>query len=175
MSSQTVFRLTSQEGIDKIQAFKEPIPSAGRNEVLVKIRSVSLNYRDIAIANNTYPLKVKDGVVLGSDMAGEIVQIGSQVSGFSVGDHVTTPVTPGYLYGTVSSEDHFTSFGGGQDGMLQEHIILPVQALVKLPKSTLSFTQWAATNSTGVTVWNAFYGCNPLKPGDTVLVLGKAK
>lgn len=68
MTSQTVFRVALKDGIDGIQAFNEPIPKAGNYEVLVKIRSVALNYRDIAIASSKYPLPTRDQVIPTSDM-----------------------------------------------------------------------------------------------------------
>ncbi|CAO2649378.1 Nn.00g067630.m01.CDS01 [Neocucurbitaria sp. VM-36] len=88
---QTVFRVTLKDGIDGIQASKEPIPKAGNYEVLVKIRSVALNYRDIAIANSKYPLPTRDQVIPTFDMAGEIVEVGNFVDGLSVGDCVIPP------------------------------------------------------------------------------------
>lgn len=75
MSSQTVFRFTSRDGFEGLQEFKEPIPTVGKYEVLVKVRSVAINFRDIAIAKSAYPLPVKDHVIPCSDMAGEIVQV----------------------------------------------------------------------------------------------------
>ena len=68
MPSQTVFRIALKDGIDGIQGFSEPIPKAGNYEVLVKIRSVALNYRDVAIANSVYPLPTRDQVIPTSDM-----------------------------------------------------------------------------------------------------------
>ncbi|KAI0150190.1 hypothetical protein GGR57DRAFT_199637 [Xylariaceae sp. FL1272] len=58
--SQTVFRFTSRHGFDGLQSFQEPIPSPGLGEVLVKVRGIGLNYRDIAIAYSQYPFAVKD-------------------------------------------------------------------------------------------------------------------
>ncbi|CAJ2513015.1 Uu.00g011340.m01.CDS01 [Anthostomella pinea] len=152
MSSQTVFRLTPQNGFEALQAFQEPIPTVGKQEVLVKIRSVALNYRDIVIATAKYPVPVKDNVIPCSDMAGEVAQVSDGVTVLSVGDRVLAPVDPDFLYGP--SKGAGGAFGGGRDGVLT------------------AFTQWAALVGTGSTVWNAFYGNKPLKPGDTVLILG---
>lgn len=171
MSSQTVFRLTSRNGFQGLQAFKEPIPTAGKHEVIVKVRSVALNYRDIAIATSTYPLPVKDAVVPCSDMAGEIVEVGEAVQGWSVGDAVISPIDASLLYGPC--KDTTSTFGGAKDGMLREYIALPAHILIKLPKSSHDFKQWSALVGTGSTVWNTFYGNQTLKPGDTVLLLGE--
>ena len=171
MASQTVFRLTSGTGFSGLQAFTEPIPIPSKDEILVKIRGVALNYRDIAIATSTYPLPVKDNVILCSDMAGEVIGVGGLVKGFSIGDRVIAPINTSFLYGHV--EDNSETFGGEKDGALREYIALPAHAIIKLPPSAHSFQDWAALVGTGSTAWNAFYGNTPLKPGDTVLVLGK--
>jgi hypothetical protein len=173
MSSQTVFRVNLKDGIDGIQAFKEPIPKPGSYEVLIKIHSVALNYRDIAIASSTYPLQTRDQVIPTSDMAGEVVEVGKLVDGFSVGDSVIPPVSASYLYG--SFKEGVDAYGSVEDGMLREYVVLPAHILVKLPKSAVSFNQWATVGCTGATVWNAFYGNNALKPGDTVLLQGMSK
>jgi NADPH:quinone reductase-like Zn-dependent oxidoreductase len=49
MSSHTVLRLTARDSWRDIQKFEEPRPNVGKHEVLIKVRSVALNYRDIAI------------------------------------------------------------------------------------------------------------------------------
>ncbi|KAL7620385.1 hypothetical protein AAE478_009380 [Parahypoxylon ruwenzoriense] len=170
MSSQTVFRLISRDGFEGLQAFQEPIPAVGKDEVLVKVRSVALNYRDVAIATSSYPSPVKDRVVPCSDMAGEVVQVGALVDQFSVGDSVLSPVTASDLSAPPTSA--LDAFGGQHDGMLREYVALPACILIKLPKSSHSFAQWAALVGTGSTAWNAFYGGRPLKPGETVLFLG---
>ncbi|KPM42708.1 hypothetical protein AK830_g3871 [Neonectria ditissima] len=170
MASHTVFRLTSRDGFDGLQAFQEPIPTIGKYEVLVKVRSVALNYRDVAIANSTYPVFVKDQVVPCSDMAGEVTQVGDLVNNIAVGDSVISPVSSVFLYGCA--KDHENTLGGPADGVLREYIAFPAHAVIKLPKSSHSFSQWAALVTTGSTAWNALYGYESLKPGQTVLVLG---
>ncbi|KAN0110042.1 NAD(P)-binding protein [Hyaloscypha variabilis] len=170
MSSQTVFRLTLGTGLEGLQAFKETVPIPSKDEILIKIRSVALNYRDVAIATSSYPLPVKDNVILCSDMAGEVIQFGDHVTGFTIGDRVIAPINVSFLYGQC--RDHSQTFGGQTDGMLREYIALPAHAIIKLPKSGHDFEDWAAVIGTGSTVWNAFYGNTPLKPGDAVLVLG---
>lgn len=170
MSSHTVYRLSSRNGFDGIEAFQEPIPVITKHEVLIRVRGVALNYRDIATALGTLPLAIKDRVVPCSDMAGEIAQVGEGVEGFSIGDRVTCPVSPAVIYGPVKDENH--TLGGSIDGVLREYIVLPAIAVIKLPSSSHSFAEWSAVVTTASTVWNAFYGNAPLRPGQTVLVLG---
>lgn len=169
-TKQTVFRVSLEDGIDGIQPYQEPIPKPGHYEVLVKIRSIALNYRDIAIASSRYLLPTQDQVIPTSDMAGEVVEVGGLVDNFATGDWVVPPVSASYVYGPF--REGVDAYGSVVDGMLREYVVLPAHILIKVPKLTLSFTQWAAVVCTGATVWNAYYGNMPLKPGDTVLLQG---
>lgn len=174
MSTQTVLRLTAQDTWEKLAEYQESIPSASKHEVLIKIRSVALNFRDVAISTGKYPFTVKDQVVLGSDAAGDVVGVGEGVLGFSQGDKVIITFDPATLYGPMKSWT--TGLGGPVDGVLREYISVPAHAVVKLPEtSTLSYSQWASMVCTGATAWNSLYGIAPLKPGQTVLFQGKLR
>jgi len=171
MTTQTVYRLTLASGIDGLHSVKEPIPSPGPYEVLIRIHAVALNYRDIAIATGQYPLPAINNVVPTSDMAGEVLELGDKVSSLAVGDKVIPPVSSTYLYGKFKEGDD--AFGSQHDGMLRQYVVLPENILVKLPESNLGWDQWASVLGTGSTVWSAFYGKTILKPGDFVLIQGK--
>lgn len=171
MSTHTVFRLKHRNGFDGIEPRKEQLRSIDRHELLVKVRSVALNFRDIAIATSQYPFPVKDEVVPCSDMMGEVLQVGDSAQGFQPGDRIVVAFDPTALYGTIDSWDN--GLGGPRDGVLAEHIRIPYQAAVKLPVASLSDAQWASLVCTGVTAWNALFGNKALKPGQTVLFQGK--
>lgn len=180
MPDQTVFRwATPGTGIESLQEFREPIPRAGPDEVVVAVSGVGVNYRDIAIGSGTYPLFVKPDLVPTSDMAGRVVEVGSRAAGLlAVGDAVIAPPNTMLLYGTLTAEAADSTFGGPVDGVLQEYIALPAHALIKVPPPAqdaiqpLSLLQWASFPATGSTAWNALYGNIPLKPGMTVVLQG---
>lgn len=172
MSTHTALRLTARDSWKSIQEFQEPRPTVGKHELLIKVRSVALNYRDIAISTSTYPFPVKDQVVPGSDAAGDVIEIGGGVVAFAPGDKVVVAFDSVTLYGPIKSWK--TGLGGPVDGVLREYIAVPAQSVVKIPESsTLSYAQWASVVCTGVTAWNSLYGNLPLKPGQTVLFQGK--
>ncbi|KAF7589924.1 hypothetical protein BBP40_003504 [Aspergillus hancockii] len=170
MSTQTVLRLTGHDSWERLVEFKELAPSAGKHELLIKVRSVALNFRDIAISTGKYPFPVKDEVVPGSDVAGDIVGVGEGVQGFSKGDKVIATFDIATLYGPIRSWSN--GLGGPIDGVLREYVTIPAEAVVKLPESSLSYAQWASVVCTGTTAWNSLFGNIPLKPGNTVLFLG---
>lgn len=172
MTTHQALRLTARDSWESIQIFQEPRPVVGKHEVLIKVRSAALNFRDIAIATGKYPFPVKDQVVPGSDAAGDIVEVGEGVTGFANGDKVVAAFDLATLYGPMKSWHN--GQGGPIDGVLREYIAVPAQSVVTIPKSsTLSYAQWASVVCTGVTAWNSLYGNMPLKPGQTVLFQGK--
>lgn len=172
MTSQIVYRLVANNSFLDIKQFEEPVPTLAQNEVLVRIKAVALNYRDLVISDGTYPEPVKDQLVPCSDGAGEVVDIGAAVSGVKKGDRVIGNFNLTHLYGFQL--DRGQAQGGAVDGVLRQYIAIPEQAIAVVPKSAnLSFPEMASLVCAGVTAWNAFYGNIPLKPGQVVLFQGK--
>lgn len=89
-------------GVQSIFQITSPIPTPRAHEVLVRVHAVSLNYRDYGTASGVYPMDLKPNLVLGSDMAGEIVQVGEGVQGWKLGERVTANFDQGHLYGPAS-------------------------------------------------------------------------
>ena len=170
MSTQTVFRINKGTSYEDISVNKEEIPVPAANEVLIKVKAVSLNYRDIAISTGAYPFPVKRDVVPCSDASGEVVSFGHNVRGFEVGDKVVSNFDITNLYGP--QQDWEGGLGGPIDGVLREYVTLPYESVVKAPSSLkLSFELLASLVCTGTTAWNALYGNNQLKPGQITFCL----
>lgn len=172
MATQRVFRLSQRNSIQDLVEGTEPVPEPSPDQVLIHIRSVALNFRDFAVATGKYPFPVKDNVVPCSDLSGDVVKVGEHVDDFAKGDRVVAAFDLSTLYGPMKDWGH--SLGGMLDGALREFIVLPSSALVKIPAETkLSYSQLSALVCTGSTAWNSLYGNVALKPGQTVLFLGK--
>lgn len=170
-STITVFRHGERTTHHNLTRQTEPLPTLRDHEVLVEVRGVALNYRDLAVANSTYPFPVKDDVVPCSDGAGVITAVGSAVDGFAVGDRVITNFDLSNAYGP--QQDWVHSLGGCFDGVLREYVALPARSITRVPdECDLSFPQLASLVCTGVTAWNALFGLVPLRPGQTVLFQG---
>lgn len=134
MALQKVFRLPQRTSVHDLVVNDEPIPVPSPHEVLIKIRKVALNYRDIAVATSKYPFPVKDDVVPCSDFAGDVVSVGSQVEGFAQYDRVISSFDLNTPYGAMRDWNH--SLGGCVDGVLRQYIVLPSNALVKIPEGS---------------------------------------
>ncbi|KAI9273109.1 putative zinc-type alcohol dehydrogenase-like protein [Phascolomyces articulosus] len=170
LPKQTVYRSL---GIDYkgIKAGEEPIPDIDKHEILIKIKAVSLNYRDIAAADGTYGFPIKKGHVPCSDGAGEVVKVGSQVHNIQVGDRVVAAFDPTHFYGV--QRDWLHGHGAPVDGMLQQYKAVAAVGVIRLPKDThLSYAEAASLVCTGVTAWNCLYGGIPYVAGQSILLLG---
>ncbi|KAK4108282.1 alcohol dehydrogenase-like protein [Canariomyces notabilis] len=148
-----------------------PIPKVGDNDVLVKLRGASLNFRDLIIPQGKYPFPLDLPVVAGSDGAGEVVAVGSKVTKWKAGDKVVTLFNQGHQSGPVDVAASKTGLGGCIDGTLRQYGVFNENGVVRMPDN-LDFVEAATLTCAGLTSWNALYGLKPVKKGETVLVQG---
>ena len=158
--------------IDGLQCVDYPIRDLGLGEVRIRVHAVSLNYRDLMVADGNYLVTVDDPIIPCSDGAGEVLAVGPGVTRVQVGDRVAGSFFPGWIEGAPTPAKVRHGLGGDIDGMLAEEVVLHEDALVIVPAS-LSFIEAATMPCAAVTAWNAiFVSSNHVKPGDTVLLLG---
>jgi NADPH:quinone reductase-like Zn-dependent oxidoreductase len=116
---------------------------------------------------------MKNNVVPGSDGAGVVVEVGKSVTHFKAGDEVLTQFSQTHQNGPVTEEHAKNTLGGGLDGVLRQHGVLPDYGLVHNPKS-LSLQEGSTLPCAALTAWNALYGLQSkaIIPGQWVLVEG---
>jgi NADPH:quinone reductase-like Zn-dependent oxidoreductase len=158
-------------GIESLAWGNRRLPDPGDREVRIRIRAVSLNYRDLAIASGHYPLTHSRPLVPVSDGAGTVEAVGSAVTRVQVGDRVSANFVRDWVSGTFGPAQQASSLGGEVDGMLAEYVVLPEHALVPIPES-LSFSEAAALPCAGVTAWNAMIFHGRVQAGHAVVVQG---
>ncbi|WP_406813962.1 NAD(P)-dependent alcohol dehydrogenase [Mycobacterium sp. M23085] len=166
-----VYRFVSFDGLEGLQLQDEPVPSSQRGELLLKIRAVSLNYRDIAIPLGRYVRDSKVGLVPCSDAAAEVVEVGEGVDDYRRGDRVVGAFHPRWFGGPLPATANTESYGNGQDGWLAEYKVISRESVVPVPASVTD-EQAATLPCAGVTAWNALGGPAPIRAGQTVLTLG---
>ncbi len=159
------------KGIDGLAVVDLPQPKPGRRQVLVKVGACSLNYRDLAIVSGNYRAPTKENVIPLSDGAGEIVEIGAEVTRFKVGDKVAGNFSQRWEGGTPPGDSGAYAMGGGVDGMLADYVLLEETGTVKLPHH-FSAQEGATLPCAGLTAWNAVVEHGNTKAGQTVLVQG---
>jgi NADPH:quinone reductase-like Zn-dependent oxidoreductase len=153
------------KSIDELRLVEQPDPVAGPYDVLVRVRAMSLNYRDQAVVAGQYfgGAVTRDTVPL-SDGAGDVIAVGSAVSRFKPGDRVAATF---FQPGAQPS-----ALGSPLDGMLREQAALNEHGLVAIP-DRLSYEDAACLPCAAVTAWHALFRAGrPTRAGDTVLVLG---
>ncbi|KZT64900.1 NAD(P)-binding protein [Daedalea quercina L-15889] len=165
------YRLPKVDGFHNLTLKEASIPPPKSTEVLVKVHAVSLQYRDLMVATGQYPLGQKENLVPGSDLAGEILAVGDDVKGWAVGDKVCANFATDHIFGDVDDQIKGTGLGAPIDGVLTEYKVLPAHSLVKIPHG-YSYIEASTLPCAAVTAYNALLSLNPLKGGDTVLVLG---
>jgi NADPH:quinone reductase-like Zn-dependent oxidoreductase len=150
-------------------------PIAQNGQVLVRVRAVSLNQRDLLVMRGQYGAGGAgdmNGRVPLSDGAGEIVGVGAGVNRFKVGDRVAGIFFTQWLEGKRTPQVNASARGGGGvDGMLSEVIVAHQDSLVRVPDH-LSFEEAATLPCAGVTAYRALFVDGQLKPGEFVLLEG---
>ncbi|MET0344483.1 MAG: NAD(P)-dependent alcohol dehydrogenase [Polyangiales bacterium] len=164
------YELHEKEGLEGLTLVDRPSPRVGPGDVRVRVRAVSLNFRDLGIAR----LRRKPGGparVPTSDGAGEVVEVGADVRDVKVGDRVAASFFPTWHDGPLSASHHANALGGSIDGMLADEVVLPEASWVRLPEH-LSFEEGATLPCAGVTAFHALFESASLRPGETVLLQG---
>ena len=160
----------SSFGIDSLEFVERPTPLPEPGEVLVKVRAISFNYRDLLVVKGLYNPKMKLPRIPCSDGAGEVVAVGKGVTAWKPGDRVAGIFMQNWLDGPPSAIKSRRALGGDIDGMLAEYVALKETGLVAFPEH-LSFQEAATLPCAAVTAWNAL-SIGDLKPGSTVLIQG---
>ena len=159
-------------GITNLRLVSKSVPAPGPDEVIAKIRAVALNYRDVMVVEGAYNPKMRLPAIPFSDASGEVVEVGSGVSKWKVGDRVCSTVIPGWIDGEPSADKVRTAIGAGRaSGVLTEFGLFHQDTLVKAP-AHLSFVEASTLPCAALTAWHALVFSGELKAGDTVLTLG---
>jgi NADPH:quinone reductase-like Zn-dependent oxidoreductase len=159
-------------GLDALRRIDRPAAKPGAGQVLVRVRATSLNYRDLAVVQGTYPGPPNAGPSIPlSDGAGEVAEVGEGVRRFKKGDRVAATFFQVWVDGVPPGP--LVALGGpGVDGMLSEYVVLDEDGLVAVPDG-MSFEEAATLPCAAVTAWHAlFVAGKPIGPGHTVLVQG---
>jgi NADPH:quinone reductase-like Zn-dependent oxidoreductase len=132
-------------------------PVLKKHEVLIKVHAASVNPVDWKQRQGWHRLflKAKFPVVLGYDVSGEIVECGSNVKKFLIGDHVYTRLT--------------RRFGGA----FAEYVAASEETLAIKP-ANLTWEEAAAVPLAGITALQALRDKCRLREGESILVIGAA-
>ena len=150
-------------------------PQPRQDQVLVRVRACAMNHLDLWVCKGLPGVKLPH--ILGSDVAGEIVDVGEYVTGLQKGQRVILApmVFCGHCRFCVSGVHNmcreFTVLGNGVDGGNCELIAARRDFVIPIPDS-LSFEEASAVPLVGLTAWHMLVTRAQIRPGQNVLVLG---
>lgn len=166
-----VYEIQGGFGLDHLKLVERPDPAPGPGQVLLRMRAVSLNARDLMMVAGSYNPRQPLPLIPCSDGVGEVVAVGEGAGRLAVGDRVATLFFQGWQGGRPSLEELRATLGGPLDGTLAELMVLPERGVIRVPEH-LRDVEAATLPCAALTAWNALAEQGRVTAGDTVLVQG---
>ena len=163
--------------VDVVRYGNVPDPVTGPDDAVVRVRACALNHLDIWVRRGWPGLKLEMPHWCGADVAGDIAEIGRNVSGWKVGQPVV--VDPGISLiddehtrrGEDSVSPGYHVLGEHTRGGAAEYLAVPAANLAPMPEGW-EYPDAAAPLLVGLTAWRMLIHRARLKAGETVLVIG---
>ena len=145
--------MTGYGGEDVVQVRDMPKPKIRDDEVLVEVYSVGVNPIDIKLRKGEMKplLTYKLPIIIGADLAGKVLEVGSKVTRFKKGDEV------------------YTSLSTSKMGAFAEYVAVKEQDLSLKPEN-LTFDEAASLPMVALTGYQALHDVAKVKPGQKVFV-----
>lgn len=170
MSQENAVRLNAF-GLENVGLAATEVSTPGPDEVLVRLMSASLNYRDLMTVQGVYNPKMKLPRILGSDASGVVDAVGEKVTRFQPGDRVSSLFFQDWREGEIHPAAFRSALGGEIDGVFTSARLFAEGGLIATP-SYLSDAEAATLPCAALTAWHALVEDGHLAAGETVLVLG---
>src|SRR5260370_13960865 len=169
-NSMKVYQVQPGAGLDGLSIDERPEPTPAPRQVLIKVKAVSLNDRDLLILKGLYPGVTKP-VVPVSDGMGEVVVLGEAVTRVKVGDRVIGTFFQRWIDGPTSLAKRDVALAGTCARLLSEYALLDAEGLVLAPDH-LSDEEASCLPCAGVTAWRGLTGGAGFLPGEAGVVEG---
>lgn len=164
-----------QGGIDKLLYEDVPVPVIAPSEVLVEVKACAVNYLDIS-ARRDRPEVQPFPHILGSDIAGDVVEVGSDVRNGAVGDRVVLfpCISCGECRDCLNGDENMCDFqeilGFQTNGGYAEYVKAPAKNVIPI-SSELAYSHASAIPTAYLTAWHMLISRAKLRPGESVLIL----
>ena len=149
----------SLEQLQYVTDFADPVIVEGH--VVIRVGATSFNYHDVFTVRGMPGIKVPMPMIIGLDIAGEIIEVGAGVTGWKKGDRV--------LVNPLNKKKGL--MGEMLHGGLAEKCLVAADQLIAMPDQ-VSFEQAASLPVAYGTAHRMIITHNTIKKGDKVLVLG---
>jgi NADPH:quinone reductase-like Zn-dependent oxidoreductase len=163
----------------QLKYLEVPDPVPGPKEVVVRVRACGLNRLDLWLEEGALPMPLSLPRIPGCELSGEILSLGSEVSGWRTGDRVAVQsnLFCGHCEFCERGQEsiclHGQLLGIQRDGGFAEQVAVPASALVSLPDG-VQFNTAAALTLAGSTAMHMLTCRTQVKKGDWVLAIGGA-
>jgi NADPH:quinone reductase-like Zn-dependent oxidoreductase len=170
--------LDAAGGIDhlRVQELPEPVIQAP-NQALLRIHTVGLNRLDLWVVEGLPGANYSFPHIVGSDGAGTVVQVGTEVDGIRPGDRVMINPTfscgncPWCLQGEESLCRKLQVLGEHRPGSAAEYVVVPEENLARAPDS-MPWPEAGAFSLATLTAWRLLTTRGRVQAGETVLIWG---
>ena len=175
MKAVVVPRYGGPDVLELVADHPDPVP--GPDQVVLRVHATSLNHVDLFVREGIPALKLTLPHILGSDAAGDIAEVGSDVTDLEVGERVV--VNPGISCGRcefcLTGEDslcvEYKILGEHLPGAYAEKVAVPARNVLKIP-TDMEFPAASAAPLAFMTAWRMLVTRAKVRPGEDVLVLG---
>lgn len=163
------------EALQYVEDF--PVPELALGEVLVRVKSTSLNRVDTVLRNGYPGLNLNFPHILGGDIAGEVVDISQGIGDDLIGSRVVVYpiILPKERNPKYKGREHLNKgwkyYGMHLNGSYCEYVAVPTESIIKLP-GDISYESAAALPIAGLTAYNAVVRLGKLNEGETFFVWG---
>lgn len=154
-----------------------PIPEIGKTDVLVEVAYTGVCGTDPHLHNNTSAFKFVRPFILGHEFAGTIVKIGSEVTGFSVGDRVTSETHAEFCGKcALCKQNNYPlcrerkGYGFHVDGAYTKFVKVPERILHHVPDNVS--LKAASITEPFCVAYKALISNSNIRAGDTVVIIG---
>jgi NADPH:quinone reductase len=143
---------TTLDGEDGLDLQELPSPQCGSEQIRIANHAVALNFPDVLITRGKYQLRLEPPFVPGSESAGIVTEVGTDVTEVAIGDRVLTIC--------------------GAGAFADEVVVTPLLQQVHIVPDAMPFTQAAGFGMVHGTALHGLRQRGALQPGESVLVLG---
>jgi NADPH:quinone reductase-like Zn-dependent oxidoreductase len=170
--------ITGHGGPDALTLGDRPDPKPGPNDALIRVRACALNRLDLyaRAGERGTRLALDEPHILGGDIAGDVVEVGSEVTRLAVGERVvvnpriTCRQCPACVAGSTELCERPGMIGATANGGYAELAIAPATNCIAIADG-LSYEQAASLPTVFLPCWSILMRHGALKPWETVLVL----
>ena len=177
--SMKAVQVSGYGGLDQLEVVEREIPKPKENEVLVQVKACAINNTEIWMREGAYGTEGKSGWrpegvqfprIPGSDITGQIVEVGSAVSTDRKGEDVVLfPFTSSGEPGSEHISDDMSFIGSEYDGGYAEYVVWPGELC--LPMALSDYEESAVFSVSGMTGWHMVEESH-IQRGETVMVTG---